>query len=187
MGKAMAQHPHMGLTKDKEKSERLYTDGSTIKDNPSQIGGSWSACLVTWDGTRIMTGSGTLTPKQVRLPLVTNNVMEIVAVIAGLKRLPPDWNGVVFSDSEITLGRVFQGWQTNGIPDWLFSELVHQQDRLINWDTITGVLVGSHPTKVELLQGFSHKGLPVSIHNVWCDQECQKLAAARGGKKRSYR
>jgi hypothetical protein len=36
-------------------------------------------------------------------------------------------------------------------------------------------LVKGHPTEYNFEQGH-RKGKPVSIHNVWCDEECSRLA-----------
>lgn len=39
------------------------------------------------------------------------------------------------------------------------------------------VLLQGHPTKADLACGIGKKrNLPVSIHNVWCDEACGKAA-----------
>jgi ribonuclease HI len=154
----------------------IYCDGGVIRVNPSPIGGTWAVRFVR-DGEVIAERSGVITPIRPGLPAITNNLTELLAVVSGLSKLPWTWTGTVYSDSQVTLGRVFDGWKWAGVPDWLRHDYERERIRLANWDQITHVLLDGHPTKAQLLAGIGRHGYPVSEHNVWCDRECGKRAA----------
>lgn len=154
----------------------LFADGGVIGRNPSEIGGTWAFSLVE-NGARTISRSGVITPQQAGLPAITNNLTEMLAVVSGLESLPVDWRGTIYSDSQITLGRVFQGWKWKNIPLWLHRGFQAQRSRLVNWDQITWFLLQGHPTKSELAAGVGSRGYPVSEFNVWCDLECGRRAS----------
>jgi len=78
----------------------------------------------------------------------------------------------VYSDSAVTLGRVFSGWKWKNIPVWMHKVYQEQRARLTYWSEIKYVQLDGHPTKAQLLSGIGKRGNPVSEHNVWCDQAC---------------
>lgn len=147
----------------------LYCDGGVIGANPSKVGGTWAFCIVD-AGERIMSGSSVFAPTD-ELPAITNNFTEMLALINGLRALPDGWAGTVYSDSQITLGRAFDGWKWTNIPDWLHREYQVERARL-DWKNIKHILVQGHPTKAELAAGIGSRGYPVSEFNVWCDKAC---------------
>ena len=155
----------------------LYCDGGVIDRNPSPVGGTWAFCLVA-EGLRVSEGSGVITPLEAELPGITNNLTEMLAVVRGLQSLPFIWRGVVLSDSQITLGRVFMGWKWKNIPAWLHQEFQVERKRLVNWERIRYTLLQGHPTRAELGAGVGSRGYPVSEFNVWCDHECGRQAEA---------
>jgi len=98
----------------------LYTDGGVIFRNPSIYGGTYAFILVD-EGQEVYSKSGVWRPKNMGTPTVTNNQMELLAVLFGLEyaksrnyRLSK-----IVSDSKITLGRLFQGWRLKNIPEWM--------------------------------------------------------------------
>ena len=147
----------------------LYTDGGCIGPNPSPIGCTWAWCSVDPAGHQVATASGVLpaTP-DVR---GTNNVAEYYAVLLALEAQPNGWSGTLYSDSAVTLGRVFQGHATAGIPAaWL----TRAATALARLGPVTGVLLKGHPTKKDLAAKKSLRtGRPVSPHNKWCDHACR--------------
>jgi len=153
----------------------LYANGGVIYKNPSQFGGTW-AFRVLADGMVICEKSGVITPEQAGLPSITNNLTEMIAVIEGFRVMPSYWVGRVFSDSQVTLGRVFMGWKWNNIPLWLHHLYQAERKRLMNWDDIKYTLLDGHPTQVQLEAGKGKRGGPVSIHNVWCEKVCGQEA-----------
>ena len=157
----------------------LYADGGVIGRNPSVVGGTWAFCLVDMDlfGIRTIEQSGVITPDEAGLPEITNNLTEMLAVVRGLQALPDDWIGTVNSDSQITLGRLFDGWKWKGIPPWLHAEFQKERARLAKWDWLYHRLLQGHPTKAELAAGMGKRGYPVSEHNQWCDWACGEAAA----------
>lgn len=153
----------------------IYADGGVILKNPSPIGGTYAIRLIHDDG-QIEQHSGVLLPKHGYREVVSNNVSELAAVLAGLRYVPDDWKGVVYSDSWVTLQRVFHGAKCNNVPRWLMDRLEMQVNRLRLGTRITYVLLDGHPTKAQLAEGIGKRGNMVSEHNVWCDQECGRVA-----------
>lgn len=109
---------------------------------------------------------------------VTNNQTEMLALIVGLEQLPAGFRGTIYSDSQVTLGRVFMGWKWKNIPGWMHRRYQKQRARLLDWDEIKYVLLDGHPTKAQLQAGRGKRGHPVSEHNVWCDEACRKAGEA---------
>lgn len=99
----------------------LYTDGSTIVRNPSQYGGTYSFILVQYDNKEILRSSGVYIPKNMGTSTVTNNQMELLAILIGLQSAKEHKLHItkIRSDSKIALGRMFQGWRLKNIPDWM--------------------------------------------------------------------
>lgn len=155
---------------------QLYVDGGVIGRNPSEIGGTWGARLV-YGNEVVKEESGTITPQQAGLPEITNNLSEMAALLKGLRMLPDDWCGVIYTDSQITLGRAAWGWRWHGIPDWMYRAFGLQTARLKHWGEIRFVLLAGHPTKAQLAAGVGRNDLPVSIHNVAVDRLCNEQAA----------
>jgi ribonuclease HI len=150
----------------------IYADGGVIKKNPSPIGGTWAWCAVNSAGERIIEKSGVVPASATRT--VSNNHTEQIAITLALEAMPEGWSGVVYSDSMIALGRVFKGWRENNLPANISARSKKAVARL---GAVETVLLQGHPTKEDLKNGFGKKrGLPVSIHNVWCDKACGKEA-----------
>jgi ribonuclease HI len=151
----------------------LYADGGVILKNPSPIGGTWAWCAVDEEGNRVLWRGGVV-PFAGRE--ITNNHTEQIAITLALETMPDGWSGIVHSDSMIALGRVFKGWKGKNLPDNIRRRSAAAVARL---GRIEPVLLQGHPTKADLARGFgSRRGFPVSIHNVWCDEECGRQARA---------
>lgn len=150
-----------------------YADGGVIGRNPSPVGGTFAWCHVDMDNIQVASYSGVITPVEAGLPAITNNLTEMLALVAGLEALPAGWAGTIYSDSQVTLGRMFEGWKMNNIPAWLVrrgsAALQH-----INRPRCSCVLLDGHPTQVQLAAGRGKRGAPVSEWNVWCDKACGK-------------
>jgi ribonuclease HI len=154
----------------------LYVDGGVIGTNPSMIGGTFAYYLIHDDGRE--TGAAqVITDMDMGSP-VTNNQTEMLALIAGLEQLPADFKGTIYSDSKVTLGRVFMGWKWKNIPAWMHKRYQKQRAKFTNWDEIKYVLLDGHPTKAQLKAGIGKRGSPVSKHNVWCDEACRQAGEA---------
>lgn len=160
----------------------VYCDGGCIGRNPSQHGGTWAFVVVDKFGNRIAESCG-VKPKPSGLPYVENNLMEYIAAVRALEWLPKGWTGTLYTDSNNTIGRLFQGWTTNGVPEeWVDRALV----ALRTVGPITPVLLKGHPTQEDLARGYArvpvrgtskHKQVPVSHHNVRCDELCNLQAS----------
>jgi ribonuclease HI len=149
----------------------LYTDGGVVLRNPSSIGGTWAWCGVDEKYERVCCESGLVLAPSGRT--LSNNVMEYVAVVRALEAMPDGWSGILYSDSMVTLGRIFRGWKLRKLPA---NAIQRAGAALARLGTLTPVLVKGHPSRAELEQGIAVGGLPVSGHNRWCDQECSRLA-----------
>lgn len=148
----------------------LYCDGGVIGRNPSSVGGTWAWVHVADDGrTRTCSDSGSVTPIDVGLPTVTNNLTELLAAVRGLESLPDEWDGTVYTDSMITKHRLTGSRKFVGIPEWLVERLRFVQARLGQYRV---VLLGGHPTVADLARGSRSDGTPVSPHNAFVDRLC---------------
>lgn len=152
----------------------LYVDGGVVGANPSAIGGTYAWCLVE-NGERVIFGSHFITAVDARVDAVTNNLTEMLAMIKGLESLPDDWIGTVYSDSKITLGRIFWGWKWSNIPMGVHRRFQAVRSRLKNFEAFRYVLLDGHPTKAQLAAGVGKRGHPVSEYNVWCDEACKRV------------
>jgi ribonuclease HI len=152
----------------------LYCDGGVIQINPSPIGGTYAYRILQDD--QVIRENAGLIAASPDLPLITNNLTEMLALVNGLADLPADWIGTIYSDSQITLGRAFLGWKWTNVPYWLRKGYAEQRFRLLNWSLIQHQLLSGHPTKAQLAAGIGKHGFPVSEHNVWCDKACGKIA-----------
>lgn len=159
----------------------IYADGGCVSKNPSTIAGTWACCFVNNDNIvesdfGDCAFSGYLTPNDILLPTVSNNVMEVYAILKALENSHRDWYGTIYSDSNIALNRFFSGWKWNGVPDWMISRYEFVKSRMQNFSKINFVLLQGHPTKKELETGIGNSGRPVSKWNVWCDETCARIA-----------
>lgn len=145
-----------------------YADGGVIGASRSNLGGSWAWCHVNAAGQRIRQEAGLLIPKG-RVTTITNNYSEYVAMVRCMEALPKGWIGNLFTDSNITIGRLASGWATNGLPDLLVRR---GQRALARLGGVNFHLLDGHPTREQLATGTGKRGHAVSEHNVWCDAEC---------------
>lgn len=153
----------------------LYTDGGVIGQNPSAIGGTWAWCMVDAQGTLLRHASGWVNPVEMNTEAVTNNHTELMALVLGLEALPETFAGTIYSDSWVSLQRVFLAAKLNNVPQWLIDRLqaIQRSGRLA---TLRFQLLDGHPTRAQLDAGIGKRGNPVSKWNVWCDEQCSALA-----------
>lgn len=153
--------------------EELYCDGGLIGPNPSLIGGTWCWVWIN-NGEYLRHSSGIITPEDFEMSVISNNVSELIAALRALKSTPKGWNGTLCSDSQVTLRRLTGNPKFTNTPRWLIDRVLAVR-RTRKFKT---KLIAGHPTIKELKQGFADRnGLPTSKWNVFCDQECCRLAA----------
>lgn len=151
--------------------ERLYCDGGVLGKNPSSHGGTFAWVLVLED--KILSHDyGLVTPADVGIDKITNNLTELLAVLRGLEAMPPLWKGLLFTDSLVTLKRMTNGNKFTNVPSFL-AERAKKCREGRKWK---GVLLKGHPSKQDLRKGYTARGRPVSPWNVWCDRKCQEIA-----------
>ena len=159
--------------KNDELPHAIYADGGVISRNPSKLGGTWCYVWVDAKGNQLQYSRGIVTPEEAGLDSITNNYTELLAVVKALQSVNKDWRGVLYTDSKVTLTRVTVGHSFKAIPNAMRLEVLSLR-RGRGWQVS---LLGGHPTKDELKQGFKRKNkLPVSKWNVFCDEQCKQLA-----------
>lgn len=163
------------------KIDELYVDGGVVSVNPSPIGGTWAVVLVESETEEYQCLSGFVDPVTIGSPFVSNNQTEMLAMLKGMNQLPSDFQGTIYSDSQVTIGRVSMGWKWKNIPQYMHEIYQHHRKRLVHWDKIKFVLLDGHPTKAQLFDGIGKRGHPVSKWNVMCDKLCNDRAKERQG------
>jgi ribonuclease HI len=158
----------------------VYCDGGVIGRNPSPHGGTWAWLHVSAIGGELDRDSGIVTPKDVGLPTVTNNMTELLAALFAMEAVPEGWSGTIYTDSHVTELRIERRHSSQkpasmvGIPPLLVERVRKARARLGDFKV---VLLGGHPTIDEVRMGRRRDGFPCSAHNVRCDQMCQDRAA----------
>lgn len=162
----------------------LYADGGVILKNPSPHGGTWAFCGTDAAGERVVRQGGAWPTQDPQRP-VTNNWMEQIAIVRALEAMPEGWSGTIYSDSLIALRRVFENGEVKNLPKSIQIRTHAARGRLgaIRW-----VLLKGHPNKDQLAAGEAPSSsgkrmLPVSEHQVWCDEECGRQARAFLGER----
>lgn len=79
----------------------IYTDGA-CSGNPGP--GGWAAILIYGDNKKEISGGS---------PETTNNIMELTAILEGLKALKVECEVEVYSDSAYSVNAFNQGWIYN--------------------------------------------------------------------------
>ena len=150
----------------------LYVDGGVCGRNPSKIGGTWAWILVE-DAILVKQASGIVTPEDIGVAAVTNNQTELLAAVRALDAAGKEWQGILWTDSQVTKYRLEDSKSFEGVPSWLrlWTLAIRRQPRRYRIK-----LLGGHPSLQELEQGCRRDGTPVSKWNVFCDEECQRLA-----------
>ena len=151
---------------------RAYADGGCIGINPSPDGGTWAFRLIGFGEVILAERSGIVLPAEAGLPTISNNYTELLACLRALQSLPDGWEGVLHTDSQVTLLRLTRDRPSfNGIPEEMVEETWRQRKRM---GKLTLVLLDGHPTRAHLLAGVGKRGYPVSEHNVACDKACTR-------------
>lgn len=167
-----------------KQTAEVFCDGGVIKVNPSPHGGTWAYYLLDENGVEIGAGSGFVLPANAPCPTsanywhcgletVSNNVTELVAVVFALQHLPEDFDGVLHSDSHVTLCRMRHGKSWKGVPQSLIEAAMIERERHSN---VQYVLLDGHPTAKQLEAKIGKRGNPCSPWNVKCDKRCGELA-----------
>lgn len=131
----------------------LYTDGS-CKKNPGP--GGWASILKYENNEKILSGGREFT---------TNNQMELLAVINGLKALKFPCFVKVTTDSQYVANAFNKGW----IHNWLKEGLLKRKNGEL-WEELVS-LCNVH--KVQFIWIRGHNG---HIYNERCDKEAQRQA-----------
>ena len=104
----------------------IYTDGA-CSGNPGL--GGWAAIVVEDGSKRMLHG---------RQENTTNNRMELLAVIKGVKSVPESSEVTVFSDSQYVVNTMTRNWKRNANND-LWAKLdAEVGKRRVNWQWVRG-------------------------------------------------
>jgi ribonuclease HI len=152
--------------------EAIYTDGGVIGPNPSKLGITWAWCQVRGDSL-LRSGSGIIEPADLEMETCSNNVAELMGALRGLLSVPVGWDGILYTDSKVTLHRITDSFSFKGVPQGIINQVL----KIRRGRKYKVVLLAGHPTRAEMKSGCAvRNGLPVSKWNVWCDKECCRLA-----------
>lgn len=147
------------------KSNILYTDGA-CSGNPGK--GGWAAVIATLDGQVSELGGGG--------EFVTNNQMELLAVIKGLEKLRSiDGQIVVFTDSTYVIRGITQwiwGWKKR---NWVNAEGQAVQNRDL-WEQLHSLVLKKSKDEIEWQYVRGHQGNPGN-------ERCDEIAVAFSQKK----
>lgn len=134
----------------------IYTDGA-CSGNPGP--GGWGTILIYKDTKKELSGSNLQT---------TNNIMEITAVIEGLKLLKEPCDIEVYSDSAYVVNAFSQGWIYNWIKkNWQTSNKEPVKNKEL-WQELYA-LVQKHNVKFIKVKGHSDNEF-----NNRCDELARK-------------
>lgn len=140
----------------------IYTDGA-CSGNPGP--GGWGALLMYGDNKRELSGYEALT---------TNNRMEILAAIEGLRALKAPCRVLLHSDSAYLVNAFRQNWlanwQRNG---WINSK----KDPVENQDLWQELLRVARPHQVEWIKVKGHADNP---YNNRCDELARAAITNKG-------
>ncbi len=130
----------------------IYTDGA-CSGNPGP--GGWGAILMYKDIKKEISGASSNT---------TNNIMELTAVIEGLKMLKIPCNVKIYSDSAYVVNAFNQGWIYGWMKkNWKTSGNEQVKNREL-WEELYG-LTKKH--KIEFIKVKGHADNP---YNNRCDE-----------------
>lgn len=169
----------------------VYADGGVILKNPSAIGGTWAFCFVDSEGKRFRKHAGVLKPEEGVDGLVTNNITELFALCSAIWSIQTleNWESRsyhFYSDSNVTVLRVFRDASLKGVPDWL-REFTGKVRILLDRIEFQYTRLDGHPDAVSLMTGIGKRGGPVSehTHGVMNNAVLKPEGAGRHEKARS--
>jgi ribonuclease HI len=150
----------------------IYTDGACSANGTAHARGGWAAVLV-WEGTdRAKELSGGERP-------ATNQRMEILAVVEGLKALKKPCQVTVYSDSAYVVNcikqRWFDKWRSNG---WLNSSKQPVANRELWEELLDAMENGGHTVGFEKVKGHANLLGRASSEAERYNQRCDELAVA---------
>jgi ribonuclease HI len=113
----------------------IYTDGA-CKGNPGP--GGWGAVILEGDTKKTLLGGERDT---------TNNRMEMMAVIKGLKELPEEEEVTIYSDSQYVINTMTKNWKRNKNQDLWAKMDAEVKSRRVKWQWVRGH--NGHPLNEE--------------------------------------
>ena len=138
----------------------IYTDGA-CSGNPGP--GGWAAVLISGNNKKEISGGNKNT---------TNNIMELTAILEGLKALKFECDVDIYSDSAYCINAFNQGWIYNWIKkNWKLSDGSSVKNKEI-WQEIYN-LTQKHNVKFIKVKGHSD----VELNN-----RCDELARSEIAK-----
>lgn len=153
-----------------------YCDGGCILKNPSPHGGTYGFRYLDAAGNVLAEHGGFFTVAELPPVFVDveNNFCETLAILLAMEGLPPGWVGSMWTDSLNALKRAKNPYseRMSRVPESVKWRLKKARSQRPNMGF---GLCSGHPTRKELAAGTSG-GLPVSRHNVWCDNRCKQAA-----------
>src|SRR5690349_4524750 len=106
-------------------------------------------------------GGAAVMPVMIEGQEITNNQVEMIALLKGLEHLPADYRGQICSTNQVTLDRVFHGARWSNIPTLMHEQYKFHRSRLVHWAQIQPVRV-----------------VTTDEHIQWCKAESKEAADA---------
>jgi len=137
---------------------KIYTDGSCLK-NPGP--GGWCCILIHPKQARLLCGS---------IINTTNNRMELLSVIEGLKQFKKSSNLEIFTDSQYVRKAFTEDWITSWKTKGL---LTKENSRIKNVDLWSSLIPLTEEHTITWTWVKGHSGVEM---NEWCDVFANKMA-----------
>lgn len=147
------------------KKVKIYTDGSCL-GNPGP--GGWCAILIYRNHKKILKGFKSNT---------TNNQMEMIAMIEGLKTLKEPCEVELYSDSNYIIRAFTDGWLNNWIQNGWKRKKGNQFIPVKNIDLWKTLLKLFQQHNIQFMKVKAHSGDPYN-------EECDKIAKEEAEKAR---
>ncbi|MFA6269701.1 MAG: ribonuclease HI [Candidatus Paceibacterota bacterium] len=130
---------------------KIYTDGSS-RGNPGP--GGYGAIIINDSKSEILNPKSEIIEIGGREEMTTNNRMEMVAAIEGLKNIPENYEVEIYSDSAYLIGGItiwINNWQKN---NWRTKD----KREVLNKDLWQALLIETEKRKVEWQKVAGHSG-----------------------------
>lgn len=162
---------------------QVFADGGMVGGNPSDLGGTyayrvrfrlpkWTEWVLYKSANALVVADG---------GQVTNNITEMIAVLEGVEaaleitELPDRLQ--IYSDSWLTLQRLFLGASTTNLPTPVYMRMIGIRHVLKAMGKRVGyALLDGHPTRQHLADGVGKNGGPVHYLQHECDVACREIA-----------
>ena len=156
-----------------------FCDGGVMGSNPSKLGGTWAWCHIGAGNERIATKSGMIKTIPGKRDEITNNEMELAAMIYLLQSFPERWSGQVFTDSRLTVLRIKAVQNGRSTREISMKSIVLIKAALDRLSTVEVYWLPGHSREPFPFLVYGLGTVDVNPHNRWCHQACDDAKTAQ--------